>query len=123
IDVSPLAVEVARRRGLADARLGTLERALREDERFDTILLLGNNLGLLGGERQGRRLLRKLAGIATDSGRILAGSHDPLRGCVGAGAPLPRTQPSARTHGRRRAAPCPLPAVRDPVVRRPLRIA
>ncbi|HKC22397.1 MAG TPA: class I SAM-dependent methyltransferase [Gaiellaceae bacterium] len=77
IDVSPLAVEVARRRGLADARLGTLERALREDERFDTILLLGNNLGLLGGERQGRRLLRKLAGIATDSGRILAGSYDP----------------------------------------------
>jgi len=56
IDVSPLAVEVARRRGLADARLGTLERALREDERFDTILLLGNNLGLLGGKRQGRCL-------------------------------------------------------------------
>jgi len=77
IDVSPLAVEVARRRGLADARLGTLERALREDERFDTILLLGNNLGLLSGKRQGRRLLRKLAGFATDRGRILAGSYDP----------------------------------------------
>jgi len=44
---------------------------------FDTILLLGNNLGLLAGERQGRRLLRKLARAATDRRRILAGSYDP----------------------------------------------
>ena len=80
IDVSPLAVELARRRGLADARLGTLESALRADERFDTILLLGNNLGLLAGEHQGRRLLRKLARIATDRGRLLAGSYDPYDG-------------------------------------------
>jgi SAM-dependent methyltransferase len=80
IDVSPLAVEVARRRGLADVRLGTLDRAVAADERFDTILLLGNNLGLLAGEQQGRRLLRKLARAASDRGRILAGSHDPYEG-------------------------------------------
>jgi SAM-dependent methyltransferase len=80
IDVSPLAVEVARQRGLREARLGTPDSALRADERFDTILLLGNNLGLLAGERQGRRLLRKLARAATDKGRILAGSYDPYDG-------------------------------------------
>jgi SAM-dependent methyltransferase len=80
VDVSPLAVEVARRRGLADVRLGTLDTAVQVDERFDTILLLGNNLGLLGGERQGRRLLRKLARVATDRGRLLAGSYDPYEG-------------------------------------------
>jgi SAM-dependent methyltransferase len=68
IDVSPLAVEIARQRGLADARLGTLDSSLRAGERFDTILLLGNNLGLLAGERQGRQLLRKLARAATDRG-------------------------------------------------------
>jgi SAM-dependent methyltransferase len=79
IDVSPLAVEIARQRGLADVRLGTVD-ALRRDERFDTILLLGNNLGLLGGERQGRRLLRKLARFAGERGRILAGSYDPYEG-------------------------------------------
>ena len=39
---------------------------------FDTILLLGNNLGILAGEQQGRRLLR--ARPCTDRGRILAGS-------------------------------------------------
>jgi SAM-dependent methyltransferase len=77
IDVSPLAVEIARQRGLADVRLGTLDSAVGVDERFDTILLLGNNLGLLAGEQQGRRLLQKLARVATDRGRILAGSHDP----------------------------------------------
>jgi SAM-dependent methyltransferase len=80
IDVSPLAVEIARRRGLAGARVGTVDTALRSDERFDTIVLLGNNLGLLGGERTGRTLLRKLARLATERGRILAGSSDPYDG-------------------------------------------
>ena len=77
IDVSPLAVEIAQRRGLVDVRLGTLDTAVGPDERFDTVLLLGNNLGLLAGERPGRHLLRKLGRLMTDNGRILAGSHDP----------------------------------------------
>lgn len=80
IDVSPLAVELSRQRGLVDARLGTLDSAVRKGERFDTILLLGNNLGLLGGEPQGRRLLKKLARLAGDRGRLLAGSYDPYEG-------------------------------------------
>jgi SAM-dependent methyltransferase len=80
VDVSPLAVEVARRRGVLDARLGTLESTVRPGERFDTIMLLGNNLGLLGGEREGRRLLRSLAGLSTGRGRLLAGSYDPYEG-------------------------------------------
>ena len=80
IDVSPLLVQIARQRGLADVRLGTVNSAVEVGERFDTILLLGNNLGILAGEQQGRRLLRKLARVATDSGRILAGSYDPYEG-------------------------------------------
>jgi SAM-dependent methyltransferase len=80
IDVSPLAVELARQRGLADVRLGTLDSAVRPGERFDTILLLGNNLGLLAGEQQGRRVLRKLVRVATGRGRVLAGSYDPYDG-------------------------------------------
>ena len=80
IDVSPLAVEITRRRGLDDVRLGTLAGAVRADEHYDTILLLGNNLGLLAGEQQGRRILRKLARLTTDRGRILAGSYDPYHG-------------------------------------------
>jgi SAM-dependent methyltransferase len=80
VDVSPLAVEVARRRGAADVRVGTVATAFEEGDLFDTILLLGNNLGLLAGKSQGRRLLRKLSRLATDEGRILAGSYDPYDG-------------------------------------------
>jgi SAM-dependent methyltransferase len=80
LDVSPLAVQIARQQGLADVRLGTLESAVRADERFDTVLMLGNNLGILAGEREGRRLLRRLTGVVTERGRILAGSYDPYEG-------------------------------------------
>jgi SAM-dependent methyltransferase len=80
VDVSPLAVKVARERGAADARVGTAATAFEKGDLFDTILLLGNNLGLLGGERQGRRLLRRLSRLASDKGRILAGSYDPYDG-------------------------------------------
>jgi SAM-dependent methyltransferase len=80
VDVSPLAVEVARMRGVTDARVGTASTVLEKEGLFDTILLLGNNLGLLGGERQGRRLLRRLSRLATNKGRILAGSYDPYDG-------------------------------------------
>jgi SAM-dependent methyltransferase len=94
IDVSPLAVEIARRRGFADVRLGTLVDGVRAGERFDTILLLGNNLGLLAGEQQGRRLLRELGRMATDRGRILAGSYDPYDGA---------SELARRYHDRNRA--------------------
>ena len=57
-----------------------LDTALASGERFDTILLLGNNLGLLAGERPGRRVLRKLARLSSSHGRILAGSYDPYDG-------------------------------------------
>jgi SAM-dependent methyltransferase len=44
VDVSPMAVATARRRGVADARVGTVATALTKGQLFDTILLLGNNL-------------------------------------------------------------------------------
>jgi len=62
---------------MPDARVGTASTALEKGDLFDTILLLGNNLGLLAGERQGRQLLRALTRLATNQGRILAGSYDP----------------------------------------------
>jgi SAM-dependent methyltransferase len=80
LDVSPGAVRIARERGLRDARLGTHRTVLQPDERFDTILLLGNNVGLLGGEPEGRTLLRQLARLASPRGRLLAGSYDPYDG-------------------------------------------
>jgi SAM-dependent methyltransferase len=80
VDVSPLAVEVARRRGLADVRLGTIDSTVDRASASTRSCLLGNNLGILAGERQGRRLLRQLARIATDRSRVLADSYDPYEG-------------------------------------------
>jgi hypothetical protein len=73
-------VRIARERGLRDARFGKHRTALDPDERFDTILLLGNNVGLLGGAREGRTLLRQLARLACARGRLLGGSYDPYDG-------------------------------------------
>jgi SAM-dependent methyltransferase len=75
-DVSPLALEVCRRRGVGDARLLPLTRIGSSIGRFDTIVLFGNNFGLLGDPRRARWLLRRLRSVTTDHARILAGCHD-----------------------------------------------
>ncbi len=73
IDSSPLAVEVARRLGVRDARVLSFEQVGPALGRFDTVVLYGNNFGLFGGEAKARRLLRRLRSFA---GRIVASSTD-----------------------------------------------
>jgi len=77
IDPSPGAVDVCRRRGVRDARVLKLEEADRSLGRFDTVVMYGNNLGLLSSRPKGRRLLRRLHGITTERGRILGEILDP----------------------------------------------
>ena len=79
IDASPLAVEVCRRRGLRDVRLLTLEQVNASLGRFDTILMLGNNLGLLGSYRRAKRTLRQLHQVAQPRARIIAETLDPYQ--------------------------------------------
>jgi SAM-dependent methyltransferase len=79
IDVSPLAVEVSRRRGVRDARVLRLEDVGPELGSFDTVVFYCNNFGLFGSAQKARRLLRRLHGLTGERGRILASSRDPLR--------------------------------------------
>ncbi len=74
IDVSPGAVEVARRRGVRDVRLLAFEKVDESLGAFDTVVMFGNNFGLFGSPSKARRLLRRLRPLA---GRIVAGSNDP----------------------------------------------
>jgi SAM-dependent methyltransferase len=74
IDVSPLAVEVARRRGVHDGRVLAFEKVGPELGRFDTVVMYGNNFGLFGGEAKARRLLRRLRPLAQ---RIVASTRNP----------------------------------------------
>ena len=69
IDNSPLAVEVARRRGVKDAVVLSVVDLGSSHGVFDTILFARNNFGLAGGEPEARRLLRRLHGLTTEDGR------------------------------------------------------
>lgn len=77
IDVSPLALEVARRRGAKDVRQLAVTQVGPELGRFDTIVLFGNNCGLLGSRRRAPWLLRRLRAVTRPGARILAASTDP----------------------------------------------
>ena len=79
IDESPLAVEVAKRRGVTRALSRSLDDVDGSLGTFDTIVLLRNNFGLLGREGSAPRLLRRLAAITSDRGRIITDSVDPDR--------------------------------------------
>jgi SAM-dependent methyltransferase len=76
IDLSPSAVQVCRERGVRDARLLPLGRIGPSLGLFDTVVMAGNNFGLLGHPDKGRPLLRRLDRMTTPKGRIVAMSND-----------------------------------------------
>jgi len=73
IDVSPGAVEVARRRGVHDVRLLAFEDVSESLGWFDTLAMFGNNFGLFGSPAKAKRLLPRLRPLV---GRIVATSND-----------------------------------------------
>ena len=79
IDLSPLAVEVSRRRGVQDARKLPVTRVGDELGRFDTIVMFGNNFGLMGSRRRAPWLLRRFRSIANEGARTLAESVNPYK--------------------------------------------
>ena len=76
IDVSPLALKVARLRGLRKTRVLPITKVTRRLGIFDTILLLGNNFGLVENPTRARWLLRRFRSITPPDGRIIASSND-----------------------------------------------
>jgi SAM-dependent methyltransferase len=80
IDESPLAVRVARKRGVKHARVLGIADVGPELGRFDTIVLMRNNFGLAGPEQRSLRLLRDLLAVTSDGARIVTDSVDPARG-------------------------------------------
>jgi SAM-dependent methyltransferase len=76
IDISPLAVEVCRRRGVRDARVVPFEDVNERLGRFETVVMFGNNFGLFGGATKARRMLRRLHRLTSEQARIVAESRD-----------------------------------------------
>ncbi len=78
VDASPRIVELARTRGVKDARVANGCGALPfRDGEFDTVVLFGNNLGICGTLPRFRRMLRELHRITSPRGRILATTRQP----------------------------------------------
>jgi SAM-dependent methyltransferase len=80
IDNSPLAIRLCRKRGVRDARVLPVEGISRLSAvTFDTIVMFGNNFGVLGNFEQAKRILRQLDRLTTSGAVILAASLDPYR--------------------------------------------
>lgn len=73
LDTSPGAVEVCRARGVADVFGGTVEALAtdRPTQRFDTFVLMGNNIGLLVGPEEARSLLATMSTMAAPGARVI----------------------------------------------------
>ncbi len=79
VDISPGAVETASRRGVLDVRKMSITQLGPDLGRFDTIVLFGNNFGLLGNERRARWLLRRFHRMTSVRGRIISEIMDPYK--------------------------------------------
>jgi SAM-dependent methyltransferase len=78
IDISAGVVQVARERGGEDVRLCSLFELTTLREKFDTVLLMGNNMGLAGSLEGTHALLDDLREV-TGTGAVLIGhSANPL---------------------------------------------
>lgn len=79
VDVSPRAVEICRARGVLRTEVCSITQLSRRMGTFETILLMGGNLGLLGSYQRARWLLRRFRSLTTDRGRIIANTADPYQ--------------------------------------------
>lgn len=76
IDVSPGAIEACRQRGIADAHVMSVGRVSRRLGLFDTILLLGGNMALLGDRERAQRNLARLRRVAAPGAKLLGANRD-----------------------------------------------
>jgi SAM-dependent methyltransferase len=80
LDVSPGAVEVCRRRGVKQVFCGTVaELAAAGPGPFDGVLMLGNNLGLVGSPQRAPHVLAALGGVLRPGGVIVGACIDPYQ--------------------------------------------
>jgi len=79
IDTSPLAVEVCKQRGVRDARVLSVTQVGRRPGVFDTIVMYGNNFGLMAGRTRARWLLKRFRAMTGPQARIIAESRDPYQ--------------------------------------------
>jgi SAM-dependent methyltransferase len=76
VDISPGAIEACRARGLTDVHVMSVGQVSRRLGSFDTVLLLGGNMALLGPWDRARRNLVRLRRVASPGARLLGANRD-----------------------------------------------
>jgi SAM-dependent methyltransferase len=77
LDNSPLALATAEKRGLKRTQLMSVTQISEQTVgRFDTLVMLGNNFGLMGNFTRARKLLRRFHVMTSLNARIIAESND-----------------------------------------------
>src|SRR5881397_2797454 len=77
VDASPTQVALARVRGLQEVYQASVQRLPRGLGMFDTVILMGNNLGLAGDLPRMRRFLRDAREITKRRGRNIGRGRPP----------------------------------------------
>ena len=78
IDKSAEAIDICRDRGIDSCEVMDMTDLQFEDDTFDTVLVVGNIIGL-GGDLDGvREYFEEFDRITTDDGRVIADSQDPF---------------------------------------------
>lgn len=77
IDISPGAVEVARRRGARDARVMSVWDLPQIEERFDTVIFIGNNTGLVVSLEKTGEMFDMLRDVTNEGAVLVCHSVDP----------------------------------------------
>ncbi|MGW7540979.1 methyltransferase domain-containing protein [Streptomyces sp. NPDC054770] len=83
LDTSELALRICRDAGVTETVCGDVtetERLLRGRPPFRTVLLLGNNVGLLGSVARGTGILRQMYAVTSDDAVIVAEGRRPVAG-------------------------------------------
>lgn len=71
-DISPLALKTSRERGVKRTKNLDFNNVDKLDEEFDTVLMLGNNFGLVGSTENARNFLNKLERATTEKAKLIA---------------------------------------------------
>lgn len=77
IDISPLAINVCKQRGLKNCKVVPIEAVNFKPNSFDTIIMMGNNFGPFASFEKARRLLKRLHRMTSEDALIIASSRDP----------------------------------------------
>ncbi|MHA3964639.1 MAG: methyltransferase domain-containing protein [Candidatus Thorarchaeota archaeon SMTZ1-45] len=77
IDLSPLAVEMCHKRGHENVYLMSADKIELHRKDFKTVILFGNNFGIMGESKDVVRMLEGFHEITCEEAKVLAASRDP----------------------------------------------